>query len=143
MTNDAVPDRTVLEGAIRDALADEPAAVAAYLFGSVARGTAGPLSDIDLGLLLADGTRADDPVCDRAADRLCRRLGTARIDVISLAAASMPLRYRVVRDGSLVWCREAGTLERFIVQSVLHYLDFKPIRDRAFRAQRYAILRPL
>ena len=71
---------------------------------------------------------------------LCRRLQTSRIDVISLAGAPMPLRYHVVRDGSLVLCRDAAALERFIAESILQYLDFKPLRDRAFGLVRDAIL---
>ena len=122
-----------------ESLAAEPDVVAAHLFGSVARGTAGPLSDIDVGLLIAAGARVE-PVVDRAMDALCRRLHTSGVDVVSLAEAPMPLRYRVVRDGSLVLCRDAAALERFVTETVLQYLDFKPLRDRAFELQRSRIL---
>lgn len=125
---------------LTEVLDREAAVVAVYLFGSVARGTAGPLSDIDIGLLLADGSRADTSVCDRTMDELCRRFRTSRVDVVSLGDASIPLRYHVVRDGSLVLCRDAAALERFMADSVLQYLDFKPLRDRAFGLVRDAIL---
>lgn len=135
-----VISRAVVRQALIDALAGEKALAAVYLFGSLSRGTAGPLSDIDIGLLLADSGRADDKVCERTLEALCRRLQTSRIDVISLADATMPLRYHVVRDGSLVLCRDAAALERFIAESILQYLDFKPLRDRAFELVRNAIL---
>lgn len=132
--------RAVVRQALIDTLAGEEAVAAVYLFGSLSRGTAGPLSDIDIGLLLVDGGRADDTVCERTLETLCRRLQTSRIDVISLADATMPLRYHIVRDGSLVLCRDAAALERFIAESIFQYLDFKPLRDRAFGLVRDAIL---
>ena len=55
-------DRTGVQQAIVEILADQPSVIAAYLFGSVARGTAGPLSDIDVGLLFAGRPRANDEV---------------------------------------------------------------------------------
>lgn len=125
--------------ALIDILAAEPAVVAAYIFGSLARGSAGPLSDIDVGLLAVDVDEAA-LLCDRTMDALCRRLGTSRVDVVSLATAPVPLRYRAIRDGLLVVRRDAATVERFITETVLHYLDFKPVRDRAFELVRESIL---
>ena len=125
--------------AVAEALATEPSVVAAYIFGSLVSGTATPLSDIDIGLLLADRSAAVD-VCGRVTDALCRGLHTERVDVISLADAPMPLRYRVVRGGLLVVCRDGKVLERFVTETVLQYLDFKPLRDRAFRVMRDDIL---
>lgn len=140
MPDKKAPDRTGVQQAIVETLADESAVIAAYLFGSVARGTAGPLSDIDVGLLFAGRSPGNDRVRDRTMDDLCRRLRTSRLDVVSLADAPLPLRYRVVRDGALVLCRDAAAVERFIVESVMQYLDFKPLRDRAFDVLRDAIL---
>lgn len=103
------------------------------------RQTAGPLSDIDVGLLIHN--REDErTVCDRTMDALCRRLRTSRVEVVSLRGAPLPLRYRVVREGMLATCRDRAALERFITNTVLHYLDFKPVRDRAFEIMRHAIL---
>lgn len=68
----------------------------------------------------------------RITEALCRGLKTRRVDVVSLVDAPLLLRYRIVRDGVLVVCRDAAILERFVVETVLYYLDFKPVRDRAF-----------
>jgi len=131
--------RETVEAALADALTAEPAVVAAYLFGSLARGTAGPLSDVDVALLIRD-LGDGEAVCGRTMDELARRLRTSSIDVISLTEAPMPLRYRVVRDGALVVCRDRRVVERFITDTVLHYLDFEPLRNRAFEVMRQAIL---
>lgn len=134
-----MPSLDAVRAALRRAVAAEPDVVAAYVFGSIARGDAGPLSDVDVALLLSDANRAHE-VHGRVQDALSRELRTSNIDVIALADAPMPLRYRVARDGILVICRDAARLERFTVESVMQYLDFKPIRDRAFAQMRRAIL---
>jgi predicted nucleotidyltransferase len=41
-----------IASALKERLEQEPDVVVAYLFGSVARGTAGPLSDVDVAVLL-------------------------------------------------------------------------------------------
>jgi predicted nucleotidyltransferase len=128
-----------VEAVVRETLRDEPAVAAAYVFGSVARGTAGPLSDIDVALLV-DDLRQRQAVCGRMTDALSRRLRAPRVDVISLADAPVPLRHRVVRDGRLVLRRDARLHERFVAETILQYLDFKPLRDRAFARMRDAIL---
>jgi predicted nucleotidyltransferase len=137
--NRLVVNAADVRAALADILPAEPAIVAAYLFGSVARGTAGPMSDVDVGLLIGESSDGD-AVTGRVTDALCRRLGTSRVDVVSLARVAMPVRYRVVRDGVLVACRDAKIVERFVVETVLHYLDFQPLRVRAFARVRQAVL---
>jgi hypothetical protein len=113
--------------------------VGAYVFGSVARGKATSLSDIDVALLLTPSSAAAD-VCGRVADELSRQFGTDGVDVVSLDNVPVPLAYRVIREGRLVVCRDAARIERFVADTVLHYLDFQPLRDRAFRLLRSKIL---
>lgn len=128
-----------VRAALVETLLTESRVVAAYLFGSLARGTAGPLSDIDVGLLVGDPSEGE-AACGRTMDALCRRLRTSRVDIVSLADAPVPLRYRVIRDGLLVACRDAAAVERFVAETILQYLDFKPLRDRALALTRDAIL---
>ena len=114
--------------------------MAAYLFGSTARDREGPLSDIDVAVLLDVDTDAGE-VTGRLTDILSRRLKTDRLDLVSLRELPVPVRYRVVRDGSLLICRDHAARQRFTAQTVLLYLDFAPLRDRAFARVRNAILR--
>jgi predicted nucleotidyltransferase len=131
-------DASAVRAAMLSAVASEPGLAAAYLYGSVARGAAGPMSDVDVALLIAD----DDPegVVARVTDDLARRLHTSRIDVVSLSAAPIPLRYHVLRDGMLVLSRDPARLQRFIARSVLQYPDLEPLRDRALQQVRSAIV---
>ena len=126
-----------VDGVIREVLDADPSVRLAYLFGSMARGTAGPLSDIDIGVVFSGG----DTALGTLEDRLVERLRTDRVDLVSLAAAPVPLRYRVVRDGRLLLSRDEVLRERFEVDTIRRYLDFKPLRDGAFALVRDAILR--
>jgi predicted nucleotidyltransferase len=134
-----VPAREDVEAALRSITQAEPDVLAAYLFGSTARGNAGPLSDIDVAVLLGDAARRED-VRGRLTDALSRRLRFSRVDVIDLERAPVPLRYQVLRDGRRILCRDRGRVQRLTAATVLEYLDFKPLRDRAFEVMRAAIV---
>lgn len=70
----------------------------AYLFGSHARGTAGPLSDIDIAVVYAPGRDIDKAESALFAD-LSRTLGTDNIDLIDIETASPLLAHRAVLRG--------------------------------------------
>lgn len=134
------PAPDVLRRAIETAVAGEENVIAAYVFGSSARGAAGPLSDVDVAVLTNAAPADDDAIVDRVAARLEGTLRIPRVDVVALSRAAPPLCYRVIRDGTLIVSRDTARLERFIVESTLHYLDCAPLREQAFRIQRAAIL---
>ncbi len=129
-----------MEREARAVLRSEPRLVLAYLFGSVPRGTAGPLSDIDVGVVLTAGPDHAEHL-GALMDRLVLRFRTERVDLVDLSTAPIPLRYRVVCEGTLLVCTDALRRERFEVDTIRRYLDFKPLRQRAFGVARAAILR--
>jgi predicted nucleotidyltransferase len=132
-------DRRQITDAMRRTLEKDARVVLGYVFGSVVKGEAGPLSDIDVGVLLA--TDVDRRTAHgELMDSLCRGLRTNRVDLILLDESPFPLLYRVVRDGELIHCTDEILRERFEVAAVMHYLDFKPLRDRAFQTAREDIL---
>ena len=66
----------------------------AYVFGSVAAGTATPHSDVDLGVFVQPrGTLLDDA---RLHDALVAALGREDVDLVVLEDAPLWIRYRVV-----------------------------------------------
>lgn len=135
----APPTGDIVAGAVGDAVADEPVVVVAWVFGSVARGTAGPLSDIDVALVL--GRPADsEGVCDRVFAALARQLKTDRIDLVVFHEASLTLQARIVREGRLVVCRDRVRYEQLTTDAVMRDLDFQPAREAALRAVASAIM---
>jgi predicted nucleotidyltransferase len=110
--------------------------VLAYLFGSHARGQAGPLSDVDVAVLLAG--QPDDGHCFdvrlEVIGGLMDILHSNNVDVAILNQVPLALRYRIVRDGVLLFCRDRPAMVAFKARTVSEYLDFKPVIERHERA---------
>jgi predicted nucleotidyltransferase len=102
----------VLIRRLPEILGEEPYdLVAAYLYGSQARETAGPESDIDLALLFRERPpRTLGGPLDRIADRLERALGMP-VQIVVLNGAPPDLVHRVLRDGILVLESDAHVRE--------------------------------
>jgi len=57
-------------------------------------------------------------------------LHTNDVDVVVLNQAPPALRYAVLRDGILLFCRDRQAMIEFRLRTVNEYLDFKPILKR-------------
>jgi predicted nucleotidyltransferase len=111
---------------LRERLGAETDVVAAYLFGSQARGTAGLLSDVDVAVLLRD---AGDPTRHlELIDAVAQVVGSERTDVVVLNDAPLALAYRIIRDGELLVSRDERARIRHWVATVDRYLDMGPAR---------------
>lgn len=88
------------------------------LYGSRARGDASERSDWDFGYLA-------DPDCDISglASSLGAALGSDEVDLVDLARASGLLRQRAASEGQLVFERQSGDHERFVLEAVRFWLD--------------------
>ena len=122
-----IDTQTVTE-ALREELASVGDVVAAYLYGSVARGQQHRGSDVDVALLLGEdppgtlqGLKLD------LAAKLGERLGLP-VQIVLLNQAPTDLVHRVVRDGTLLVDRDPGRRIRFEVHSRNEYFDLEPIR---------------
>ncbi|MDO3376772.1 type VII toxin-antitoxin system MntA family adenylyltransferase antitoxin [Geoalkalibacter halelectricus] len=107
-------------------LAEIPQVKFAYLFGSHARGDAGPLSDIDVAVYL---DRRLDPFRFRLSllESLAHRLGTERFDLVTLNDASPLLRYEVVRQGVVIKENRQRRIP-FEVRALSEYFDTEHLR---------------
>jgi len=118
--------------ALRQALAGRDDVRLAVLFGSTARRTAGPASDVDVAVL---GRRLD--ILALARD-LTRAVGR-EVQIVALEAVSYPMLQAIVRDGIVVAEHERGCAARWRSRALVD-LD----NDRAwFERMRDAYLRHL
>lgn len=117
------------------AIATREDVVAAWLFGSRARGTERPNSDIDVAVLLrSDPAQTLEKYGFEVANDLASRVA-ARVDLVVINDASADLVHRVLRDGILLVDRDRSRRLAFEVRKRAEYLDMEPIR-RAYRRGR-------
>lgn len=137
MNTSAAALQAYFESSAPDAL------VAAYLFGSAARGTEHSESDVDVGVLLEH-----EPHTDRAtrselriglsAD-LIHALGRDAVDVVVLNDAPPGLGRHVVTQGRRVYCRDAEADHAFVRDVQLRAADLEPFLRRMRRIKLEAL----
>lgn len=109
---------------------DRPEVLAAFLIGSQARGTAGPLSDVDLAVIhvpTVGATDLSDLRLSLAADAGAA-LGTSEVDVVLLNGAPALMRREALRDATLLLDRDPQARIEFQVRALNDYLDTEPMR---------------
>jgi len=118
-----------IEAQLRELLsrnAEREGIAAAYLFGSVARGTAGPGSDVDVGVLYEE----DPPLTleglglrlEGDLESLLRR----PVQLVVLNHAPVDLAIRVLRDGKLLVDRNRSKRVDFEVKTHFEFFDLEP-----------------
>jgi len=116
--------------AVTRVFSDDPDIVFALLFGSQAKQTAGPLSDVDLAVYLRPGLHRDarfDKAIELAGlSSMC--LKTSKVDVIALNDASPELAYSVFKHGRLLFCKDDLLFIRTKVRAINFYIDRAPLR---------------
>ncbi len=120
---------------IKKTLADyferHPEIEVAYIFGSVAQGKSGDLSDIDLAILV-DRQQVNENVyrygykAEITTD-LIRLLKTNKVDLVILDEASTLLRHRVLYHGKLIHTKNEIKRIQFQTNTIDKYVDFKEI----------------
>ena len=110
----------------REALAADPRVLVAYLFGSLARGTASKNSDLDIAVLFAGpiDARLGGPL-DQLRDAVERACGR-RCDLVDARTAPADLIHRVLRDGELLIERDRSARIAFEVARRNEYFDLLP-----------------
>lgn len=103
-------------------------ALAVYLYGSEARGTATASSDIDLAVLYAESPeRTLDALPLPLESDLERAVGRP-VQIVVLNHAPADLVHRVLRDGRLLIDRDRAARIRFEVRARNEFFDLAPIR---------------
>lgn len=115
------------------AFAADPRIRFAYVFGSVAAGTAGAGSDLDIAVSVDPrGTLLDDA---RLHDALVGAAGREDVDLVVLEDAPLWMQYRIVA-GRPVYSRDDVARVRFRASVEQRFLDFRPYHDAYLDAVR-------
>ena len=117
------------ERALREALASRMGVRLAVLFGSTARGTAGPRSDLDVGVRLEGG---QEGLTDLEL-ALARATGR-RVEVVPLDSAPPLLRFEIARDGRVLLERTPHAWTDFRARAMTDWWDWAPTARLIHRA---------
>jgi hypothetical protein len=113
------------EQRLGDVLARAPSVKAAWLFGSVAEGRDGPLSDLDVAVLGCAELSFDERA-ELAAD--LERAAGRRCDVVVVEHASPVLGMEIVRSGRRLFCRDEEAADRWEDFALRRYLGTAHLR---------------
>lgn len=112
-------------------LFQENNAASAYLFGSYAKNNPGPLSDIDIAVLLAKDIGEKDFFGKRLifTNEIMKLFHQNKVDVIILNDAPPPLRFNVIKEGIIIFDANPKVRYMFESKTMIEYIDTKPLRD--------------
>jgi predicted nucleotidyltransferase len=120
-----------MEKAVLHIFESHPEVKLVYLFGSMARGDQGPMSDYDFAVYLDEKDKKETTrIRFQLMDELSRALGTDRIDVVILDSVESPeLKYNILQEGKLIFEREPF---RVLVEPRIlnEYFDFNLLLRR-------------
>jgi uncharacterized protein len=119
--------------------------VAAYLYGSTARGTRHEESDVDIGVLMDreayPNRRQRSDLRVRLASDLVAALRVNEVDVVVLNDVPPGLAARIVLDGALLMKGDAERVHAFTRDVQLRRADLAPFLKRTTRLKREALAR--
>jgi len=100
----------------------------AYLFGSHASGTEGPVSDYDIAVLFTKMVRPEKTY--ELAHKLATLFMTERVDIVVLNCAPIELGYAVIATGIVIYEADPVARVEFEATTLSRYGDFLPILRR-------------
>lgn len=117
-------------------LESEPDIAFAYLFGSVAKGRNGPLSDVDVAVYFSPegDARSRFRRQIQLTSKLSNTLERDDIDVVRLQDAPLDLAREIVEHGKLLFCHDDNLRVDFVFRVVRDYLDAEPLRKLEWEA---------
>lgn len=108
--------------------------VALYLFGSYGRDDIGPLSDVDIAVLLEPRVSSVNYFEKqlRLMRDACHLLHTDEVDLVILNEAPIDLQYAVLESGKLLYARDNPLRIRYETKIIERYLDSTRLRKEYF-----------
>ena len=114
---------------LKNIFKEYPYIAATYLFGSRASGTAGPLSDVDIALLLkGNAPKGRDLIHEE--DYLAYRIGNAlhakEVDVIDINGKGLVFQHTILKTGIVICDSDPSFRVQFESRVISHFCDFEP-----------------
>jgi predicted nucleotidyltransferase len=109
--------------------------VFSYLFGSLAKGSPLPLSDVDIAIFLKNGVNITDTKLEILGE-LMDILRTDEIDLVILNTANLPLVMNILRTKKIIV--DKAPFSRHVFESIMmrKYFDFS-IKEATILKRRY------
>jgi uncharacterized protein len=130
-------ERSQLIERAREVLERRPGVVFAYLFGSLARKTSSPLSDVDIGVYLKDTSDPTNEKLDLMGS-LMGQLEMDEVDVVVLNNAPLPLTARVLERNEILIDRDPFRRQAFESLILRQYFDFS-VQEKAILERRFSL----
>ncbi len=103
--------------------------LAAYLFGSYLRGDQTSRSDIDIAILLHEFPKKSLKYYLHLINILTEMLGDD-VDLTILNFAPPLLKFQIIKNGKVIYCRSNRSRINFEARSMCEYLDFRRAMER-------------
>ncbi len=111
----------------------------AYLFGSMANNSTGPLSDLDIAVYL-DGRRNCFTTRLHLMEALAKELASERFDLVVLNQAPVVLQFEVIKHGKVLKENKPRRIT-FETQVLREYLDYGYLRQVQYESIKQGLSR--
>jgi len=121
-------------GKLAKVLEKDPDIIAVYVFGSYTTGNIGPLSDVDIAVLIDQKISASS-YFDKRLDLFAKVSGilqTDELDIVILNEAPLILAHRIFKFGKLLFSKDDLQRIRFQASAVDKYMDGAPLRKQSY-----------
>jgi len=104
----------------------------AYLFGSHAKDTAGPLSDLDVAVLLDERLNKQErfDLKLKLINGIAFILKTDNLDIVVMNEAPLLLNYNIIKEGKILDSKDEAERVRFETHILSQYLDRRYYDER-------------
>lgn len=114
---------------LRGIFKDYPYIASVYLFGSTTSGKAGPLSDVDIAILLKGSAPKGRELIheeDYLSYRIAKALSAKEVEVVDLNRQGLVFQHNVLSTGKLIYDADSSYRVKFVTQVISHFCDFEP-----------------
>jgi len=129
----------MIMGRVRDVIKNHDEIIVGYLYGSFAKGSYDEKSDVDIGLLLKRGYKADPLYESRISLELDKTIGR-EVEARILNDRDIIFLHQILKYGKLIFSRTERERVRFETYTYSKYLDFLPFYEEYNRVRRERLL---